>query len=186
MKTKKIFHAGITGICMMLTMSVTVSCLDSDEKTITIETPTTGIPDDSEASPNPQIDYATTNIPNIQTTMEDINGVPVIRIDMTGVKNPNEAAWLRLVGTGYDDQNVWVEVDDMPKGILVYNNSDDNITNIMTDIVFTVDNSGSMSEEADAIARDIVSWAEQLSSSGINPKFGVVGYEGPITGAMRN
>lgn len=52
------------------------------------------------------------------------------------------------------------------------------------DIIFTVDNSGSMSEEADAIARDIVSWAQTLTSRNLDVQFGVVGFGGYVNGAM--
>ncbi|MCH5303127.1 MAG: VWA domain-containing protein [Prevotella sp.] len=161
------------------------SCLSDDEETIVLETPNTGIPDDSQASPNPQLPSTTTYVPNIQTTIEYINGIPVISIDMTGVKNPDGTEWLRLYGTGDKNQNIWVEVDDIPKGIDVYNNADKEAGKIVkTDIVFTVDNSGSMDDEADAIARDIISWSQLLVNSNLDARFGVVGYEGPITGAI--
>lgn len=153
------------------------SCLSDDEETIVLETPNTGIPDDSQASPNPQLPSTTTYVPNIQTTIEYINGIPVISIDMTGVKNPDGTEWLRLYGTGDKNQNIWVEVDDIPKGIDVYNNADKEDGRIVkADVVFTVDNSGSMGEEADAIARDIISWTTLLSNSGLDARFGVVGY----------
>ena len=165
------------------------SCLNSDEETIILETPVnnTGIPDDSEADPNPDVDEDDANayIPNIQTTLDDVDGTPVIRIDMTGVQDPNNAGWMKLYGTGSPNQNIWVEVDGMPKGIDVYNSADgEGSKTIKTDIVFTIDNSGSMSEEADAIARDILSWAQQLENSGLDMRFGIVGYDGRITGAI--
>lgn len=166
----------------MLSLS---SCLNSDDETIVIETPSTGIPDDSQATPNPTLTGTTTYVPNIQTTTDYVNGIPVIRIDMTGVKNPEGTDWLRLYGTGSPNQNVWVEVDDKPKGIDVYNNADQaEGKTIKTDIVFTIDNSGSMSEEADAIARDIKSWATLLSNSGLDARFGIVGYGGYVDGAI--
>ena len=175
---------GIAYALLLAAVTSLSSCLKSDEETIVIETPSTGIPDDSQATPNPDVVNTTTNIPNINTTIDYVNGTPIIRVDMTGVKNPDGTEWIRLYGTGDPNQNVWLEVDDRPKGFDVYNNADSNHDKaIMTDVVFTVDNSGSMSEEADAIARDIVSWSTLLSNSGLNARFGVVGYDGRITGA---
>lgn len=163
----------------------------------------TGIPDDSQATPNPTIDTPTpgVTVPNPQTTVEWINGVPVIRLNMTGINgggsgsgsggsgsgggSASGAYWLKLYGTGSDEQNVWVEVDGQPKGIDVYNHSDqEEGRSLKADIVFTVDNSGSMYEEADAVARDIESWAQLLVDNQLDARFGVVGYEGPITGAI--
>jgi len=68
----------------------------------------------------------------------------------------------------------------------VMNNKDNSGYNIMTDVIFTVDNSGSMSEEADAVARDIISWSNSLASSGLNVQFACVGYSvsGTINGAI--
>lgn len=174
-------------LAVLFSPAVFISCLNSDEETIVLETPQndTGIPDDSQAESNPFVGIGTTNVPNIQTSVDYVNGIPIIRIDMTGVKNTDNIEWLRLYGTGSSEQNIWVEVDDVPKGIDVYNNSDqaDGRT-IMTDVVFAVDNSGSMSEEADAIARDIISWSQQLASSGIDSRYGVVGYDGGVNGAI--
>lgn len=174
-------------LAVLFSPAVFISCLNSDEETIVLETPQndTGIPDDSQAESNPFVGIGTTNVPNIQTSVDYVNGIPIIRIDMTGVKNTDNIEWLRLYGTGSSEQNIWVEVDDVPKGIDVYNNSDqaDGRT-IMADVVFAVDNSGSMSEEADAIARDIISWSQQLASSGIDSRYGVVGYDGGVNGAI--
>ena len=137
----------------------------------------TGIPDDSEADPNPSISSPTTILPNIQASITSINDVPVGRLVLTGVRSSNDADFISLFGTTDANQNVWVEVDDKPKGILVYNNSEnDQDVSIKTDVVFTVDNSGSMADEANAIARDIVSWATTLKNSGLDARFGCVGY----------
>ncbi len=170
---------------MLLASVMFTACMNNDDETIIIELPNTGIPDDSQATMNPTVSSVTAQIPNIQTSLEEMNGILVIRVDMTGIKNSEGIDWLRLVGTGQSGQNVWVEVDGKPKGILVYNNSDDNDgRSIMTDVVFTVDNSGSMSEEANTIARDIVSWAQLLTNSRLDVLFGVVGYGGFISGAI--
>lgn len=182
---KKYIFPAMAVACMLSASAVFTACMNNDEETIILESPHTGIPDDSQATKNPTVVNPTTMVPNIQTTLDEINGIPVIRVDMTGIKNTEGVDWLRLFGTGQNGQNVWVEVDGKPKGILVYNNSDDiDEKAIKTDVVFTVDNSGSMTEEADAIARDIVSWAQLLTNSHLDVNFGVVGYGGYVSGAI--
>ena len=149
------------------------------------------IPSDDSATPNPTIGNGqeNTDIPNIQYTTEQEDGQLVIRIDMTGIRIPGTTNdYIRLVGTdGASDgtQNIWVSVDGYPKGIIVYNSADnpDNSLNIKNDFIFLVDNSGSMDDEADAIARDIISWAQKLNSQ-LDVKFGCVGYYGTISGAI--
>ncbi len=168
------------------------SCCSPDDDSPSTKIFVAGIPDDSEASANPVIATPTANIPNIQTSIERIEGTPVMRVDMTGVQTSGSsgsgssaARWMRLYGTGAGNQNVWVEVDGKPKGIIVTNTEDEAGTaTVMTDVVFAVDNSGSMNEEADALARDIISWAQELSNSGLDARFAVVGYDGGITGGI--
>lgn len=184
---KKSIFKGIMYALTTVTALSLSSCLSSDDETIVIESPEPDpVPfNDDLADANPSITDPTTNIPNIQATVDEIDGIPVIRIDMTGVKNTDGAEWLKLYGTDSSNGNIWVEVDDKPKYIRVYNNADQTGGNtVKTDIVFTVDNSGSMDEEANAIANSIVSWAQQLAGSGIDARFGVVGYDGRITGAI--
>ncbi len=173
-------------IALLAATFIFVSCSEKTEDDGVI-TPNTsiGIPKDRDAKPNPPIEQETTHVPNIQYTIEKEKGYIIMRIDMTGIQDPETLEWIKLLGTGDKGQNVWVSVDDKPKGIEVYNNSDDDANKTITaDLVFLVDNSGSMSEEADAIARDIVAWAGTLASSNLDIRFGCVGYDGAITGAM--
>lgn len=169
----------------ILIVSLT-ACLKDGEETIVLETGNgLGIPSDSEADPNPSVGNSTVYVPNFQYSIENEGGFTVVRIDMTGIQNPETLEWLRLLGTSNKGQNIWISVDGKPKGFLVYNNSDEmDNTKIMTDVIFLVDNSGSMSEEADAIARDIVSWASKLSNSNLDVQFGCVGYNGSINGGL--
>lgn len=166
------------------------SCSSDDEETVEQEEEKVliaGIPSDDDATPNPDIDGQTTTIPNVSCTTEREGDDLIVRLDMTGVQDANGIDWLRLRGTGYGaEQNIWLEVDSKPKGILVYNTADDqnNETQMKADLVFLVDNSGSMSEEADAIARDIVSWSQKLAESGLDMRYGVVGYDGQLSGAL--
>lgn len=176
---------------LMLLAATFTSCLDDGDETIVLEEgkySVLGIPSDKLATPNPEINNPNANIPNFNYIVEEENGQTIIRLDMTGVQDPNTKEWLSLIGTGGNgtgEQNIWVSVDGKPKGILVTKASDDeNSTSNAVDLVFLVDNSGSMSEEADAIARDIVAWAKTLAASNLDVRFGCVGYDGNITGAL--
>jgi len=145
----------------------------------------TGIPSDSEAKPNPDITDADTiiTLPGVQTTVTTEGGDIVIRLDMTGIIDPLTGEYLKLIGSGAG-QNVFVEVDGKKKGIEVTNLSEGSGATVKADLVFLVDNSGSMSEEADSIANGIDSWSKLLAASGLDIRFGVVGYDGSITGAL--
>lgn len=140
----------------------------------------TGIPADSKAEANPEIvgDHTAT-IPNVQLSTSD----GVVTMDMTGIQDLINGGWLDLYGTGLDNQNIWVEVDGVPKGILVINNDENNgsVSKRMVDLVFCVDNSGSMSEEANKLATEIVAWATKLAQQNLDIQFACVGY-GNING----
>lgn len=144
------------------------------------------IPGDDDANPNPDIGNPTTTIPNIQYTCEVVGSDVIVRLDMTGIQDPTTSEWIRLFGTNNPEQNIWISVDDKPKGFTVYNNVDEADGGIKTDVIFVVDNSGSMSEEANAVARDILSWSQTLVSSGLDVRFACVGYSvsGTINGGV--
>ena len=176
-------------IVAALFLSCMTSCLKDDEDTILLPTPITihGIPSDYSATLNPNITNLNAIIPNYQYEEEDEEeGLFVYRLDMTGIMNPNTHEWLDLYGTGLSEQNVWLSLDNTPKGILVKNHSEDGTISRRFDLVFLVDNSGSMNEESDAVARDIVSWANSLTNSGIDIQFSCVGYSeyGYVNGAI--
>lgn len=182
MKLTKIMLAA--GVCAAMTLT---SCLDNGDETIALGSGNrTDIPSDNNATPNPEIGEGTATMPNVQYSTVDENGTAVFRIDMTGIQDKTTREWIRLMGTGEKDQNVWVEVDGTPKGIKVYNTADDKDAdhNVPVDLVFLVDNSGSMSEEADAIARDIAAWAAKLNAGSLDIQFGCVGYDGAINGGI--
>lgn len=189
---KRINFGGLWYVPAVMFAASLTACLDSGDETIVVEAgkPAHGIPSDEDASPNPAIETSTTSIPNVQWTVETVGDDVIIRLDMTGIQDPDTYEWLKLFGTGgngANKQNVWVSVDGEPKGISVYNNSDDEGENaIKADVVFLVDNSGSMSEEADAVARDIVDWANTLVGSGLDVRFGCVGYSeyGSVNGGV--
>lgn len=161
------------------------SCLEDGDDTISLGSAgmaVADIPLDEDAEPNPVIEGDnTTNIPNIQYTLVEEDGSIVCRVDMTGVQGVNSGDWMYLLGTNEPGQNVWVEVDGVPKGIKIYNTSDNESQRVLpVDLVFLVDNSGSMSEEADVIARDIAAWTQALSRSSLDIRFGCVGYGGNV------
>lgn len=168
-----------------------VSCLEDHTETLRLEQGLEESPGNSKdllATPNPQIESSNTNVPNVNYTLENKDGAPedvVVRMNMTGIQIPGASEWLRLIGTGEDGQNLWVSIDCQPKFVQVYNTIDDVDENVVVknDIVFLVDNSGSMSDEADALARDLAAWARSLTTT-FDMKFACVGYNGLITGAL--
>ncbi len=110
--------------------------------------------------------------------------MPGIAIPYTNSAGQTSYEFLDLIGTDRFGHNVWVEVDDEPRGNLVSEPSETNTMKL--DIVFVVDNSGSMDQEANAVARDIIQWSRSLEQAGIDARFGCVGYsvDGKINGAI--
>lgn len=193
MKNLNSISKGLGLMALFLAASSLTSCLSDGEETIVLESDNResilGIPDDSKAGEAPRVDNPTTTLPNAQCTVKTENGYAVMNVDMTGVWDDAAGDWMKLYGTAYkgQGQNVWLSVDGEQKGIDIYNNSENEGRAILADIVFLVDNSGSMSEEAEAIARDIRNWTTKLSESGLDVRFGCVGYgdsEHAIDGAL--
>lgn len=193
MKTRNFFLSTLL-IALGIGAFVTTSCTDDREADpLNIirgggESVST-IPSDDEAEPNPTLtEEANTTIPNLNYSTESQEGRKVIRMDMTGIQDPQKKdAWLYLYGTANSRQNIWVEIDDQPKGFTIHNTVDDATTDkhVQVDLVFLVDNSGSMGEEADAIANDIISWSNELSRT-LDMRFACVGYDvsGYVNGGM--
>lgn len=150
--------------------------------------PITGIP--YEYHRNPYLHNPNTTIPaGASFSFGRINGATAGRIFLPGVPKPkasdgSDAGWVDLIGTDQTGHNLWLEIDDEPRGNIVEEANEENT--IETDIVFIVDNSGSMSEEADAVARDIIAWAQTLTSAGLDVRFACVGYSvsGRVNGAI--
>lgn len=131
-------------------------------------------PKDEEAGANPIVDSSNIIIPNVLFSSTD--NTPKIQIDLTGIQHPTTKEWIKLFGTQNPKQNVWVEVDGVAKGILVSNKVDDPTRTVLVDLVFSIDNSLSMIEEADALASSVLDWATKLSQQNISIRFGCVGY----------
>lgn len=139
---------------------------------------TLGIPNDNQAEENPEISNPTITIPGCSNVVLYQDGCAYLAITMNGIWDEVNEEWLKLLGTGLSGQNIWLSLDGNPKGVDIYNNSDNEGNTLIADVVFLVDNSGSMSEEADEVARNIINWTKQLESAGLDIKVGIVGYGG--------
>lgn len=185
----RIFNILAISATAVAAMAMT-SCLSDGDDTILLSPEEVknplGIPSDDEASTPPEVTNPTVAMPGVNTTVNVQDGWAYIALTMNGIWDSASNGWLNLRGTGMPGQNTWVTVDGVPKGIDVYNNSESQGRVIATDVVFLVDNSGSMSEEANAIATSIIDWVQELSQSGIDLKVGCVGYDvnGDISGAI--
>lgn len=168
-------------LVLALIASFTFYSCSSDDNEVTDNTT---IPSDSEAQANPKLSATNTAIPNPLFTTEENSDI--VSINLTGIQHPETKEWLQLHGTSLSAQNIWVEVDGVAKGILVFNNSASTTksTKLYADLVFLVDNSGSMGQEADSVANGISKWATNLSKQGIDIQFGCVGYEMGVNGAL--
>lgn len=101
------------------------------------------------------------------------------RLNLSGIVINNYG--IDLYGTGDPDQNIWLEIDDVNKGILVKRVSSQN--RLKADIVFCVDVSGSMNDAiVDSIANTIASFSNYIYRYGIDARFGGVGFVGDIRG----
>lgn len=149
---------------------------------------TSGIPDNSKAGPSPYVNPAESNvnIPNVGFAVEEMNGHKIVSMNMTGIFNKQTGDWLDLHGTTEPEQNIWLEIDGVPRSIKTESTRTRSMTKAkaLVDLVFLVDNSGSMSEEADQLAEEIDSWSANLAAM-LDLKLGCVGYDvGYISGGM--
>lgn len=161
---------------------------DDDENTDDVQSAPnfetlTGIPDNSKAGESPVVTESTTSIPNMSFSRTEINGCPVVNMNMTGIFNNETGEWLDLVGTAQEGQNIWLEIDGQPRSIKVEKLADAQQKaktradgKPMADVVFLIDNSGSMYEEADVIANEIDSWSAKLEQI-LDLRLGCVGYD---------
>lgn len=139
---------------------------------------TLGIPNDNQAEENPEISNPTITIPGCSNVVLYQDGSAYLAITMNGIWDEANEEWLKLIGTGLSGQNLWLSLDGNPKGVDIYNNSENEGNTLIADVAFLVDNSGSMSEEADEVARNIINWTKQLEAAGLDIQVGIVGYGG--------
>ncbi|MCB1047326.1 MAG: VWA domain-containing protein [Calditrichaeota bacterium] len=109
-----------------------------------------------------------------------------IRFFLGGMTNPETGGTVDIF---YNEvhpslSSIFVFEDGIGKGLRVTPIAMD--TGVQLSLTFVVDNSGSMGAEADAIATSISGFAQYLDSSGLNVRFGIVGYDeyGNISGAL--
>ncbi len=108
-----------------------------------------------------------------------------VKLNLLGLIDPTTNLPLALSydATNPQNSNIFVEEDGVVQGLKVTKVSTGNV--LTADIVFCVDNSGSMSEEADSVAASIVEFASFLQASGLDVKFAVVGYSyGYVNGGI--
>lgn len=180
MKKKYLFLLACLFCCIIVSCSK-----DDDSPTDSI----TGIPDNSLAGPSPYVNPAESNvsIPNVGFTLDEINGQRIVNMNMTGIFDRQTGNWLDLKGTTVSGQNIWMEIDGVPRSIKIESlEAETRATKAkaLVDVVFLVDNSGSMSEEADLLAAEIENWSAKLETM-LDLKLGCVGYDdGWISGGM--
>lgn len=145
----------------------------------------TGIPSDAQAGVPPTINAGdeTFKMPtSISALSVDPENSSIGRFNLAGIQANGQ--WLELYGTGAENQNVWVEINGKQKGIKVINGSEvvsrsrsnSPVSKAKADVIFLVDNSGSMSEEANKVADEIIRWSKELSQT-MDVKFGCVGID---------
>jgi hypothetical protein len=107
-----------------------------------------------------------------------------VKLNMLGLIDPTTNLPLALSYNSSNPQasNIFVEEDGIVQGLKVSKVGTGNI--LTADVVFLVDNSGSMSEEADSVAASIIEFANFLQASGLDVKFAVVGYVGYPNGGI--
>lgn len=146
-----------------------------------------GIPD-SQAGTTPTIQgESNLTIPQPAFYVDE-NNEDILNMSLTGIQIPETGEWMELFGTGDNRQNIWVEVDGKPKAITVINSENVRartrgamsriapLSRAKADVVFLVDNSGSMSEEANTVAQEIIDWSTTLSQT-MDVQFGCVGID---------
>jgi hypothetical protein len=93
-----------------------------------------------------------------------------IRINLLGIINPTTGQPMQFTA----NQTVFVTEDTVLKGIKV--TAAGGTTVLTADVVFVVDNSGSMGQEADSVAAKIIAFANYLQVSGLDVRVGCVGH----------
>ncbi len=106
-----------------------------------------------------------------------------IQVNLLGLVNPVTQTPITLFADySGGNHNFYLQEDGIVKGVKLTKVSTSTV--LKADVIFAVDNSGSMSEEADSIAARIVDFAQVLASSGLDVRFGCVGYDGQVNGAL--
>ncbi len=134
--------------------------------------------EDIPADPDSEVPTTATNSVTPSAEFSHIGRNPNrIRINLLGMIDPTTNLPVVL-----NDTTVTIVENGKVQGIKVTQSRTENA--LPADVVFVVDNSGSMNEEADGVANGIQAFAEKLSTAGIDAKFGVLGYWGDVRGAL--
>jgi hypothetical protein len=128
------------------------------------------------------VDVPTPTINNLapRAVFSQVEGNPGrIQINFLGLVDPTTGVTVGLVA----NQTIFVADGDSrdQKGLKITQSADNSLP---VDILFAIDNSGSMGEEADKVAEKIKDFAQKLVEKGVDAKFAVVGFNGGITGAI--
>lgn len=107
-----------------------------------------------------------------------------VKLNLLGLLDPttNQPIALSYDAANPQSSNIFIEEDGVVKGLKVSKVGTGNV--LTADIVFVVDNSGSMYEEADSVAKSIIDFANFLQSSGLDAKFAIVGYDYGVNGGI--
>ena len=107
-----------------------------------------------------------------------------VKLNLLGLIDPttNQPLTLTYNASSPQASNIFVEEDGVVQGLKVSKVGTGNV--LTADIVFCVDNSGSMGNEADSVAASIIEFATFLQSSGLDVKFAIVGYDSDVNGGI--
>jgi len=107
-----------------------------------------------------------------------------VKLNLLGLIDPttNQPLTLSYNATTPQSSNIFVEEDGVVQGLKVTKVGTGNV--LTADIVFLVDNSGSMGGEADSVAASIIEFANFLQTSGLDVKFAIVGYDYGVNGGI--
>ncbi|MBT8382162.1 MAG: VWA domain-containing protein, partial [Ignavibacteria bacterium] len=171
----------ITYIILLMALSIFLMFLygGCDEAVTPVEDPNSDIPADPSG-----IVVPTPTKNNVQPTATFSPQGSRIKINLQGLIDPttNQPLVLKYDANNPQNSNIFVDEDGKVKGLKVTKVSSGNI--LKADIVFVVDNSGSMGEESDSVAASIIEFANFLQASGLDAKFGIVGYSSSVRGGI--
>ncbi len=164
-------------ILVLFVLSLIVAC-DSTE---TPPADNTNIPGDPSG-----VTVPTPTLNNALPTATFTPSSGIMKINLQGLLDPttNQPIQFTYNANNPQSSNIFIQEDGVVKGLSVTKVGSGNV--LSADVVFCVDNSGSMDQEADSVAASIIEFANYLQSSGLDVKFAVVGFSvsGDINGGI--
>ncbi len=137
--------------------------------------------DEYDIPSDPSIDLPAVQFNNLTPTATfglDEDNEDIVRVNIPGMLDPNTGDPIEFVA----NENIFIEEDGTVKGLRVTKVSQDNV--LKADLVFCVDNSGSMGQESDSVAAGIIAFAQLLEAGGLDVRFACVGYSGQVYGGL--